>query len=164
MEMAQLLEIEETNLYALIRALPSLWDFNNPEPGIKLNALVEKIGEAETLLFGAFVYTVGSFQATILMEYYRDERKAVFEVHSFGFTHAAKIVTNEFAEKRLREIISESQSEIFSAFLAFPPGAKVQCQKCDAKYTFSATMVSQDGSILCPNCGQEIEYSEGTEN
>ena len=162
--MAEIPDIDEAELFAFIHAFPTIWDRDNPYPGVRMNSLIEKIAENDTLVFGVFAYAIGTSQATLLLEYYRNERKAVFEIHVFGYDHRAEIVTKDFSEQRLKDIILGMRRKDFLAFLAFPPGAVVHCPHCKARYEFSAKMVSEDGSIVCQNCGREIPLPKVTWN
>ena len=118
MEIAELRDIDEEDLHGYIRALPNFWEQVKRafEPGIEL--ILQKIGDTEDILFGVYIFSNYGGQIIIFLEYQRDIRTAIFEIHGYQANQWGKIDASKHQEQRLRRIIENSADGDFKAFSA----------------------------------------------
>ncbi|MFW9807136.1 MAG: hypothetical protein ACFFFK_10450 [Candidatus Thorarchaeota archaeon] len=158
MEIAEIQGIDEEDLFGYIRALPNFWEQTKRifEPGIEL--ILQKIGDTEDILLGVFIFSHYRGQIVIFMEYQRDIRTAIFEIHGYQINQWGTFVESKSSENRLRRIIENSADGDFKAFSAIPEGGIFVCPNCRAQYSLRVLKITKDGKIECQNCGKFVEY------
>jgi hypothetical protein len=138
---AELVGIEEEELYAFIRALPNRWE---QESGT--------FDPSMTLLL--HLYKMGYFLLTLFVEYYRNSGLAIIEVHVLlRGSPQPKI------EQKIRNIILNVTEKDLERLAAIPRGGVFICPFCQAQYSLRVLKIEEDGRIKCQNCGRLIDFS-----
>ncbi|MHA2146939.1 MAG: hypothetical protein ACXAB0_15950 [Candidatus Thorarchaeota archaeon] len=141
MRTAELVGIEEEELYAFIRALPNRWE---QESGT--------FDPSMTLLL--HLYKMGYFLLTLFVEYYRNSGLAIIEVHVLlRGSPQPKI------EQKIRNIILNVTEKDLERLAAIPRGGVFICPFCQAQYSLRVLKIEEDGRIKCQNCGRLIDFS-----
>jgi len=156
MRTAELIGIEEEELYAFIDVLPTLWDRKKGILDSSMRPSLRKHHDCESSVFAVYLYNLLNSVVVLLVTYERESAVAIIEVSvlSDGATLTSY-------EERIRDIlvdVTERDLMELTSEKTIPKGLFI-CPYCRAQYMRRVLKKNKDGDYECQNCGRGIDPS-----
>ena len=156
MRTAELIGIQEEELYAFIDFLPTLWDRRKGILDSSMRLTLQRHHECESSVFGVYLYNFVNSLIALFVAYERESAVATIEVSVLmdgasltSYEERIRNILVDVTERDLVELTSEP---------TIPEGLFV-CPYCSAQYMRRVLKKNRDGDYECQNCGRGIDPS-----